>query len=180
MVLNVKFDIDIYCTCTDTIRRKPYSSPNTVIRHTTYLLYSLCRTILQKKLKEAESRADLVRELRGLIERSQGLSCDDLTDEYLLEILDWAARDRIDKIAGWLVWEYNQLKGEIYIIGCVISDTKISTPFPVLILPNHPPQISCPRSTRSSGPHPKTSLPSTCWTPRFCRILRPFSKVVIV
>ena len=37
-----------------------------------------------------------------LIGLTPGLSCDDLSDEYMLEILDWAARDRIDKIAGWL------------------------------------------------------------------------------
>ena len=59
------------------------------------------RTILQKKLKATESRADLVRDLRALIGRTPGLSCDGLSDEYVLEILDWAARDRIDKIAGW-------------------------------------------------------------------------------
>ena len=78
--------------------------------HITDIYYKryIHRTILQKKLKEAESRADLVGELRGLIKRSQGLSCDDLTDEYLLEILDWAARDRIDKIAGWLYSECNE------------------------------------------------------------------------
>ena len=103
--------------CTDTIRRKPYSSPNTVIRHTTYLLYSLCRTILQKKLKAAESRADLVGELRGLTERSQGLSCDDLSDEYLLEILDWAARDRIDKIAGGFNFQRWEVHGEVFSQG---------------------------------------------------------------
>ena len=64
------------------------------------LPYSLCRTILQRKLKVTESRVDLVRELRDLIGRTPGLSCDDLSDEYMLDMVDWAARDRIDKISG--------------------------------------------------------------------------------
>ena len=42
----------------------------------------------------------LVSDLRDLIGNAPGLSCDGLGDEYLLEILDWAATDRIDKVAG--------------------------------------------------------------------------------
>ena len=63
-------------------------------------LLSPNRTILKKKLKDVDSRARLVSDLRDLIGSTPGLSCDGLSDEYMLEILDWAATDRIDKVTG--------------------------------------------------------------------------------
>ena len=63
-------------------------------------LLSPNRTILKKKLKDVDSRARLVSDLRDLIGSTPGLNCDGLSDEYMLEILDWAATDRIDKVTG--------------------------------------------------------------------------------
>ena len=68
--------------------------------YTGLTLLSPDRTILKKKLKAVDSRARLVSELRDLIGNTPGLSCDGLGDEYMLEILDWAATDRIDKVTG--------------------------------------------------------------------------------
>ena len=76
------------------------------------------RTILQNQLRAAESRTALVSELRALIERTPGLRCDDLSDEYLLEVLEWAARDRIDKVAGGLVTQDSSIGALQLLIYC--------------------------------------------------------------
>ena len=81
-------------------------------------LCNLHRTILQNKLRAEESRATLAVELRAVIERTPGLSCDGLGDEYLLEMLDWAARDRIDKVAGGPVTQDSSIGALQLIIYC--------------------------------------------------------------